>query len=228
MSNLHLSLEEEISNLRREGYNITVIGGILIARDIPYVNTSRTIERGILAFPVELSSDGLMASGDHTVYFFGSEPCTALGAPLDIVANKDTDFNIPGIGRAKFRLSRKKALPANTSSGYINAKEKLETYISIIASHATRIDNTVTPKTGNIAPEIIISSPFLYPDTASMRVGISHLNTVFENQRIGIIGLGGTGSYILDLVAKTNVQEIHIFDDESKTTGIAGGLRKPP
>ena len=32
--------------------------------------------------------------------------------------------------------------------------------------------------------------------------------------RIGIIGLGGTGSYVLDLVAKTPVASIHLFDDD--------------
>ena len=32
--------------------------------------------------------------------------------------------------------------------------------------------------------------------------------------RIAIVGLGGTGSYVLDLVAKTSVREIHLFDDD--------------
>jgi tRNA A37 threonylcarbamoyladenosine dehydratase len=33
-------------------------------------------------------------------------------------------------------------------------------------------------------------------------------------QRLGIIGVGGTGSYVLDFVAKTPVREIHLFDDD--------------
>jgi hypothetical protein len=33
-------------------------------------------------------------------------------------------------------------------------------------------------------------------------------------QKIGIIGLGGTGSYLLDLIAKTAVSEIHLFDGD--------------
>ncbi len=31
---------------------------------------------------------------------------------------------------------------------------------------------------------------------------------------VGIVGLGGTGSYVLDLVAKTAVDHIHLFDDD--------------
>lgn len=53
---------------------------------------------------------------------------------------------------------------------------------------------------------------FKYPDTNSSRAGIEFLNRKFESQKIAIIGLGGTGSYILDQVAKTPVKEIHIFD----------------
>lgn len=53
---------------------------------------------------------------------------------------------------------------------------------------------------------------FNYPDTNSSRAGVEFLNRKFENQKIAIIGLGGTGSYILDQVAKTPVKEIHIFD----------------
>jgi len=55
---------------------------------------------------------------------------------------------------------------------------------------------------------------FKYPDANSNRAGISDLNLTFEGQKIAIIGVGGTGSYILDLVAKTHVAEIHIYDGD--------------
>lgn len=53
---------------------------------------------------------------------------------------------------------------------------------------------------------------FKYPDTNSSRAKIEFLNRKFKTQRIAIIGLGGTGSYILDYVSKTPVREIHIYD----------------
>jgi hypothetical protein len=40
------------------------------------------------------------------------------------------------------------------------------------------------------------------------------LNDRLVGKRIGIVGLGGTGSYILDLTAKTHVAEIHVFDGD--------------
>lgn len=57
-----------------------------------------------------------------------------------------------------------------------------------------------------------MKSPFQYEDTNSTRANIKYLTRKFENQRIAIIGLGGTGSYILDHVAKTPVREIHLYD----------------
>src|SRR5581483_1881091 len=51
-----------------------------------------------------------------------------------------------------------------------------------------------------------------YTETASDRVGIGALTELLTKDKIAIIGLGGTGSYILDLIAKTPVREIRIFD----------------
>lgn len=55
---------------------------------------------------------------------------------------------------------------------------------------------------------------FKYPDTNSTRAEIEYLNRKFKFQKIAIIGMGGTGSYILDLVSKTPVEEIHIYDGD--------------
>jgi molybdopterin/thiamine biosynthesis adenylyltransferase len=39
-----------------------------------------------------------------------------------------------------------------------------------------------------------------------------------ESQKIAIIGVGGTGACVLDLIAKTPVAEIHIYDDDEFLT----------
>jgi hypothetical protein len=60
-----------------------------------------------------------------------------------------------------------------------------------------------------------MNSPFNYPDTNSSRAKIDHINKICSGMKVAIIGLGGTGSYILDLLAKTWVQEIHLYDTDS-------------
>lgn len=59
-----------------------------------------------------------------------------------------------------------------------------------------------------------VSGPFRYPDNASSLAGIRTLAETFSADRVGIVGVGGTGSYILDYVGKTSVAEIHLFDGD--------------
>jgi hypothetical protein len=55
---------------------------------------------------------------------------------------------------------------------------------------------------------------FRYHDAATSRSGLSAVSAQLAVGKVAIVGLGGTGSYILDLVAKTPVGEIHLFDDD--------------
>lgn len=57
-------------------------------------------------------------------------------------------------------------------------------------------------------------SVFKYPDTNSSRADIDFLNRKFKGHKVAIIGMGGTGAYILDLVSKTHVSQIHIYDGD--------------
>ena len=52
------SLESTLASLRAAGYNVEVVGGLLIIRDVPYVSPTRAVEHGVLVFPVEL--DGVV------------------------------------------------------------------------------------------------------------------------------------------------------------------------
>ncbi len=61
-------------------------------------------------------------------------------------------------------------------------------------------------------------SVFHYADNGVARAGLVEFTRRLELEKIAIIGLGGTGSYILDLVAKTPVKEIHLFDDDVSST----------
>jgi len=57
-------------------------------------------------------------------------------------------------------------------------------------------------------------SVFNYIDTNSSRAEVEAISDKLKGRKIGIMGLGGTGSYVLDLVAKTPADEIHLFDGD--------------
>ena len=54
--------------------------------------------------------------------------------------------------------------------------------------------------------------PFRIPNTFEARAEIGPVQDRIRDQSIAIIGLGGTGAYVLDLIGKTPVAEIHLLD----------------
>ena len=57
--------------------------------------------------------------------------------------------------------------------------------------------------------------PLVYRDTNTTRAGLTTLNNLFRGHTIAIVGVGGTGSYILDQVAKTWVDRIILIDGDN-------------
>ena len=73
---------------------------------------------------------------------------------------------------------------------------------------STYVDKSETLLVGND----IWEKYFNYPDTHSSRSTTNIINYGVCKQKIAIIGLGGTGAYILDLLAKNPIDQIHIYD----------------
>ncbi|RYY38130.1 MAG: ThiF family adenylyltransferase, partial [Sphingomonadales bacterium] len=87
------------------------------------------------------------------------------------------------------------------------------TYASLLTGHAQRLDSEATARTRR-AVRSDERGPFAYLDTASSRAGVAHLSERLAGGSVGILGLGGTGSHVLDLVAKTPVEAIHLYDHD--------------
>ena len=82
----------------------------------------------------------------------------------------------------------------------------------LLHRYAKQIVGAVTAAGDTEIPALATSSPFKIPNTFEARSGLTPIQDRIRDQRIAIIGLGGTGAYVLDLVAKTPVKEIHILD----------------
>ncbi len=70
--------------------------------------------------------------------------------------------------------------------------------------------NPYTFKTVENVPD----SVFKFHDTLTSRAEIGDLASKFKTDIVAIIGIGGTGSYILDLLVRTPVKEIRVFDND--------------
>ena len=105
------------------------------------------------------------------------------------------------------------AKPMN--GAYEDYYAKITTYVAILSGPAQAIAPAATPKTFPLITAKEDESVFNYIDTASSRAEINVVSAKLELDRIAILGLGGTGAYVLDFTAKTHVKEIHLFDGDT-------------
>lgn len=197
----------DLKRLREEGYFVQIQGGFLLLREIPYVNEYRQVRTGTLISSLSMAGDVTCKPDTHVVYFDGDFPCNADGTRINQIAHQTVDQDLGHGVMAKHTFSSKPL------GGYTDYYHKMTTYASILAGSAAVLKPGISPKTFRV-PDEGEESVFNYVETASDRAGIGVLTQRLAIEKVGIIGLGGTGSYLLDLVAKTPVQEIHLFDND--------------
>lgn len=198
----------DLKRLQDEVYELEVKGGYLLIHHIPYVTHLREIKYGILVSELSLAnSQKTIKPSTHVINFIGEYPCNADGSIITAIQHSNQQNLGHGIV-INFSFSNK---PQN---GYADYYEKVSTYGTIISSPAKSIDPLVTEKTFRIRENAIDTDVFQYIDTNSGRAKINIINEKVKGQKIAIIGLGGTGAYILDLISKSPVNEIHLYDGD--------------
>jgi molybdopterin/thiamine biosynthesis adenylyltransferase len=215
MSLLQINLSPDLLHLREVGYNVEISkSGYLVVRDVPYVNSAKKVCRGILVSHLDLAGNRTGVPQDHTIMFAGEFPCHADGTPMEMLGDPNSSPQLLDKGlEINHRFSRKPS-----RGHYTDYCETIETYVSLIAREASLIEPSVTALTFEVVEPQDEEYPFNYLDTASARAEINIISNKLASDKIAIIGLGGTGSYVLDLVAKTPVKEIHLFDADKFST----------
>jgi hypothetical protein len=209
MSRKLIDRNDDLRRLRDEGYNIDVHAGYLLASDIPYVSSKREVLRGILVTSLDLNGEITNRPADHTIKFIGEYPCTSAGEPIAGIRHGSDPFRISE------RFTTQHSFSTKPPRGhYENYYEKIKTYATILSGHAAAIDPTATPLTYRVTEPEEDDSPFNYIDTASARAEINMITNKLVIEKLAIVGLGGTGSYVLDLLAKTPAKEIHLYDGD--------------
>lgn len=208
MSSAPLVPDPDLRRLLDDGYDVAILGNHLVVRHIPYVDEQGDVRYGFLAYPVTVTGDAIVSQTDHRIWFGGSRPCDEHGRGLPF-ANPETR-EIDTDMRADFMLSSKPP-----SGAYPDEYSKVTAYARMIAHQASAIDPAVTATPGAAWQDVEDDQPFAYRDTATSRAGLAAVSACFKDQRIAIVGLGGTGGYILDQVAKTPVASIRLIDGDT-------------
>ena len=197
----------DLKRLRDEGYFVQIRGGLLVMREVPYVNERKEVLTGTLISSLNLAGDQTHTPDTHVVHFVGDYPCHADGNAIKSIAHGSRNKDL-GHG-----LTARHSFSSKPEGGYADYYHKMTSYANILSGPAEVLRPGVSPRTFR-EPEEEEDSVFNYKETASDRVGIGALTEKLARERVAIIGLGGTGSYVLDLVTKTPVREIRVFDED--------------
>jgi len=205
----------DLKRLRDEGFDVRVVGNGTHLRigSVPFVNEAKQVGTGFLLSTLEFEQNSVKRPNEHPAWFGGGTPCDKNGKPLTIIINSSRSTPVEGLDVDVQFSTKPTTEKGYDDKGYPDYYVKMTTYIKIVMHEAQAIDPTVKAQ---VFPVIVTDddeSPFKYYDTSSSRAGITALSSKLA-MRVAIVGLGGTGAYVLDQVAKTHASEIHLFDDD--------------
>lgn len=208
MSRRPINRSPDLKRLRDEGYDIEVRAGFLLMHGVPYLAAPGQVERATIFAPLTLNDNVAQKPDNHQMYFVGKTPLYAAGGPMTKLGlNGVGDQPLPGF-TASYHFSNK---PRPTGV-YTDYHYKMSHYATMLEGEAQAVQPGVTAKEFKPHRPDEADSVFLYEDTASSRADIVAVTEKLRLKRIDIIGAGGTGSYVFDLVSKTPVEQIHIWD----------------
>lgn len=199
----------DLSKLRGDGYHIAISESKhLLVRNVPCLTADKKVARGTIVCDLDVAGETTIPPKTHVAFFVGEFPHDFDGKP------------IPGFTRNSNQALDKDLLPNHqmsrkpTTGSYRDFYEKITTYIAILTGPAQTVDPTATAITNPVVLPEEGETVFTYIDTAASKSGIYLANCKLEPGKIAIVGLGGTGGYVLDLIAKTPIEEIHLFDGD--------------
>lgn len=203
-----------IQELEKQGFLIDFINGFFVIYGLPYLNKEGTLEHGDWASPVDLSEDGVLnPPSNHQAYFRGGRPHDGNGRELRLGSQDAASHVAEGFDT---RIAFSYKLKAGEDlRGYHSFEEKVLTYLETITGPAMTKYPDATPLRAIERKAAEQGSPLRFPDTLSAKYNMNDLSSLLRGKKVAIIGLGGTGSYILDFLAKTHLERIALFDDDT-------------
>jgi hypothetical protein len=215
MSSKQIDPNAALQALREDGFHVETRDQHIFLHDIPFVRSDRSVGRGSLICTYFGTETEAQPPDNHQVWWTAEYPCFSNGCPIEQIRNEDGERELlPGV-TIKHRFSNK---PEHFNLGFPDHYSKLTHYAALIEAQASAISAGVTSKKNvnfRTPVERPATSPFVYADTASARASVLATSSKLAGLSIGIVGVGGTGAYVLDQVAKTPVETIHLYDGDT-------------
>lgn len=204
--------DQHIQRLVDEQYQVTIDGAYLIVDRIPYVTSDRTIAWGALICPYR-NVDGIpQLDNDHQCWFTGDIPHRADGSSMESALVSESSEQTVAGRQVRYRFSNK---PEPIGDFFDNHYNKVTHYIGKISRHARDLDPLVSATSIGSFRRREVPSVFFYSNDAISQGGLDAYTDKLRLRRVCIVGAGGTGSFILDALAKEEIEQIDVYDHDS-------------
>ena len=204
------SHNDDLRRLLEKGYAVAIDSNHLVVRDIPYLDNEGGLQTSAIVAKLEFIDQVRVTQTDHQVYFAGAMPYGMDGKPIPNLGGGPTSIALSE-ACSDVVVQRSFSNKPRATGKFDDFFHKIESYVAIISGPAMEAHGA-TPYTFRSVEEAPADSVFKFHDTLTTRAEISDLAAKFKDDVIAIIGLGGTGAYVLDFLAKTPVREIRAFD----------------
>ena len=213
-----VSRNEDLKRLVDKGYAVGFDSGHLVIRDVPYLDHEKRLQTGAFVTKLEFVDKTQVKQQDHQVFFCGAVPHNADGTPIQNLGGGPVQvaLNDPTLVVQR-SFSNKPLAPNGTHDpqGFPDFFAKIESYVAVISGPAKQVHSNANPLTFRVGKEVTTGSVFKFHDTLTSRAEIGDLAKKLGDDVVAIIGLGGTGAYLLDFMVKTPVKEIRAFDRDA-------------
>ena len=205
----------DLQALQEKGHALAIDTNYLVVRDIPYLDEHGGLAWGAFVAKLVFEDATTVRQEDHQVLWAGPRPYGLDGQPIPGLGGGPTQIALSE-HCSDIAIQHSFSHKIKENGGlrpYLDHVEKIATYVAAVCGPAMA-KYSVDPYSFRDYEAEAPDSVFKLRDTLTSRAQITELAKLFENDVVAIIGLGGTGAYLLDYLAKTPVREILGFDDD--------------
>lgn len=205
-----VSRNSDLRRLVEKGYAVAFDEGYLVIRDIPYLDHQRKLLIGAIVAKLVMVDKEVVQQDDHQILFAGSSPYGLDGKLIPLLGDRPESMAL-GAQFADVVIQRRFSNKPQKAGRFTDFFEKIESYVAIISGPAMELYDA-TPYTFRTFGGLPSNSVFKFHDTMTSRAEIVDLSAKLKDDVLAVIGLGGTGAYLLDFLVRTPAREIRIFD----------------
>lgn len=202
-----------LQELLDDCFSVDFVGGHLIIYGLPYLDGSGNLAYGTMASPIDLAGHVIDVPNSHQVWFCGEPPHDGTGKTLSL-SPRAHQLAITDSFATDLSFSLKLHDNSGRKRAYNSFEEKIRTYIDLITAPALHKYPEATPLQDIEKKAAEQGSPLRIPDMLSSRYLMNDVSSLLRGIKVAIIGLGGTGSYVLDMIARTHLAKIALYDDD--------------